>query len=425
MEVATAEGLLISALLNSGDVEQARKHGLMPSHMVGFRAEYNWLLNYPKTYGSAPSVGIFRSEFPSFVVYDHHDVRSAVDQVFKAFKRRSLTEAMTRGYELMGDGDTDAACEIIREAAQPLRTRSEHRNILTDTERLSDWDQPRSYIEWPYPTVQRATGGLKAGHLAYLAARPGQGKTAHLVNIVGNAVLAGNRVRFFSMEMSDEEVAARFHAFFAARWRIPEITLGAIRDRTVDLATYRSFLGLLGEKLIGSGGSLDIKTPRDGKVTPGAVAAGADEYHLHAVDYIGLMHTDGVSSSAEGWQKIEHISNSLKETALADRTAILSAAQINREGEKSGESMPRVVNLAGGDALGRDGDVVMTLKAKGGGVASSFLLDKNRHGPGELRFWTVFDPNHGIFTEISEETAEGMAIEHEVETSPNVVRFGA
>jgi hypothetical protein len=79
-----------------------------------------------------------------------------------------------------------------------------------------------------------------------------------------------------------------------------------------------------------------------------------------------------------------------------------------------------VKNLAQSDALGQDGDVVLTMRAKPKNVATHFSLEKNRHGSSGIPFYTTFDPNRGVFTEISAEHAEDLAINaEEMVNNPN------
>lgn len=407
----TAEVLLISAMINSQDVTLPRSFGMTPDYIEAYAAEYNWLLNYEKTYDCQPSRDVFQSEFPAFQMSEHEDVRSACDAVFKAFGRRKMYSAMEEASSSLEFGDLDIAWNSLQ-GAEPRRARPKMRKLLTDMEFLDDWDNPQSCIEVPYYTLQKHTGGMLPGNLWYLAARPGQGKTAHLVNIVKSAVLAGNRVRFFSLEMSEEEVRARFHAALATQYGYEGITLNSLRGRTVDRHLYKTFLGDLDDRIKGSGGSLDIHTPKNGSVSPGTVAQGADEYHLTTVDYIGLMKADAGNSAVDDWRLAAKISNSLKETALAASTRVLSASQINRDGDH-GELPPKVKNLAQSDALGQDGDVVVTLRSGPHDAITKFSLEKNRHGVSGVPFYSVFDPNKGVFREISSDVAEDLVLEVE------------
>ena len=272
-----------------------------------------------------------------------------------------LTEAITEAMSMLAMGDLNQAYQRIV-AAEPVRTSAKPKKLLTDLSFLDDWDREQLAMDTPYRTLNRCTGGMRPGQLWYVAARPKQGKSAHLVNIVTKAVLDGNRVKFFSLEMSEPEVRARFHAALARINGVRGITLTKIRDKSVDLHAYKGFVSELQDQIENSGGALDIHTPADGLVTPGAIAASASEYHLNVVDYVGLMRSDGGQRAVDDWRNLAAISNDLKIIAASQRTTVLAASQINREGEH-GKEPPKLVNLAGSDALGQDGDLVITLRA--------------------------------------------------------------
>ena len=408
----SAEALLVSALVNTESVGEEVQYGISSADFVGYRDEFNWLKNYVETYECQPTRDIFTHKFGDFAFSDHRDVRSAAEMVLIQASRRTITVAITEAMDLMHLGETEAGYARLVEA-KPRHALKPPRPLLTDHEHLNAWGTKPYCVELPYPTLQRFTGGIRQGNLWYVAGRPGQGKSAHLVVISRKGLLTGNRVLFHSLEMSEEEVRARFHASLATEMGYPSITLSNLRDRTVDRDTYRRFIGELGDRMEACGGHLDVHTPADGPVSPATVAARCNEYDLTVVDYVGLMHQDGGGRAIDDWRVMASISNALKDIALSQGTAMLCAAQINREGE-TGSAPPKVKNLAQSDALGQDADVVLTMRAKPHDVATDFSLEKNRHGSSGIRFYTTFGPNTGDFTEISAERAENLVINAEV-----------
>lgn len=411
MPGVSPEALLISALISTGSVGEEIRYGISAADFEGYRDEYNWLSTYVETWGSQPGRDIFTTKFNGFPFSSHTDVRSACQAVHDASNRRRITIGMTQAMDQLHLGDADGAYQALV-AAEPRRATTPPRDLLTDTSHLEEWDHPPYAVELPYGTLQRHTGGIRAGNLWYVAGRPGQGKSAHLAVFAKHGVLTGNRVLFYSLEMSEEEVRARFHASLATQMGYPSITLTRLRARSVDRKVYRQFVGELTERLAASGGCLHVHTPKDGPVSPAVVASRCGDYHLTIVDYVGLMHTDGHGAAIDDWREMAKISNRLKIIALAQQTGILCAAQINRDGE-TGTSPPKVKNLAQSDALGQDGDVVLTLRSKPHDVATAFSLEKNRHGASGVRFYTTFDPNSGVFTEISGDHAEDLVINAE------------
>lgn len=417
MAGVSAEALLISALINTSSVGSEIIYGISAFDFEGYHDEYGWLVNYVETYASQPTRDIFGFKFPGFVFSEHTDVRSAADAVHRGSNRRRINTAMSTAMDQLHLGDADAAYQVLMEA-KPKRAVIPPRPILTDRTHLRI-DRPYA-IELPYPSLQRYTGGLAMGNLWYLAARPGQGKSAHLASIAKHAMLAGNRVLFYSLEMSEDEVRSRFHASLASDLGYGTITLDNLRVRRVEVATYERFIGELEDRLTAAGGALDVHTPADGPVSPSVVASRASEYDLVIVDYVGLMGCDGGGAAVDDWRMMAKISNGLKSLALSQKVALLCAAQINRDGE-TGSAPPKVKNLAQSDSLGQDGDVVLTMRAKPRNVATAFSLEKNRHGVSGIGFHTTFDPNHGVFTEISAEHAEDLVLNAEaIDTySPN------
>jgi replicative DNA helicase len=405
------EALLISALISTGSVGEETQYGISAADFLAYQDEYNWIVNYVEVYGEQPTPGAFKIKFGDFPLIEHRNVRSACDAVHDAANRRRIQTGISEATDLLHLGDAEAAYARLV-GSTPKRAMTKPRSLLTDTAFLDSLHEHGYAVELPYPTLQRYTGGVRAGNLWYLAARPSQGKSAHLASINKRAVLDGNRVLFFSLEMSEEEVRARFHASLACEMGYPSLRLTELRDRHVDVAVYRKFTGELKERLEAIGGALDVVTPADGPVSPSVVAARCSEYDMTTVDYVGLMSTDGGGRAIDDWREMAKISNQLKTIALAQNARLLCAAQINRDGE-TGSAPPKVRNLAQSDALGQDGDVVLTLRAKPKNVATHFSLEKNRHGMSGMHFYTTFDPNTGTYTEISADHAEDLVINAE------------
>jgi replicative DNA helicase len=65
-------------------------------------------------------------------------------------------------------------------------------------------------LSWGYPALDVMTGGLQAGRLYILAARPKMGKSALAMNVVERVTVAGEQTALvFSLEMSKEELVDR------------------------------------------------------------------------------------------------------------------------------------------------------------------------------------------------------------------------
>ena len=411
MAIPSGESLVLSAMVNVGNVEECWHYGVSSQHFRGYNDEYNWLQNYLQTYGEQPTKDIFLAQFPDFPYSPHEDVRSACDFVLRSYSKNKIRGAIAEAVDLMGMNDVHGAWSVLNEA-KPITTASKPTKLLTDMSFFDTWEDDQYGVEVPYRTLQKFTGGLRRGNLWYLAARPGQGKTAHLCNIAVHAVLQGASVIFYSLEMSEMEVRARFHAALATAFNYPDraqLTMSDILNRRVDMKVYKEFIQFLDDE-DKVPGALEIHTPKDGVVTPAIVATRAADYDLNIIDYVTLMKSDSGSSAVDDWRTAASISNRLKEVALSEMTAILAASQINRDGDH-GTMPPKLKNLAQSDALGQDGDVVVTMRAMEHNVATYLSLEKNRHGMSGIPFFTTFEPNRGVYRNIDSNEAENLVLE--------------
>lgn len=408
MSHPTAEALLISALINTGDALAATRYGITPEHFTGYAHEYSWLLQFERDYGHTPTADEFCDRYPDFPFKQHSEIRYAADEVRDNYFRLRAIESITNAHEALRRGQIGEAYTLLRKH-EYTRT-SSLPTSFKDAAFLDTWEEPQKGIEVPYPTLQHHTGGLRPGNLWYLGARLGQGKSAYLIDIATHAMMQGHKVLYYSLEMTDHELRSRQHAILARKFGRPDFTARELLRRQIDLHSYKQFMEEVAERVPGD---MHIHTPADGPVSPATVASRADEYDLVVVDYATLMVTDSGEYAAKDWRLAAEISNRLKQVALAHSVPILAAAQINRDGE-AGDLPPKVRNLAQADALGQDGDVVITMRARAHNVASIFSLEKNRHGASGMRWWTVFDVNNGVFTEISEDRCEQMVLDAEL-----------
>lgn len=404
----SGESLLINALLNTQDVEAAKPYGITPAHFMGYTDEYKWLLNYLVNYQTQPSRDVFAAAFPDFTFSAHDDVRSAVDSLYETYYRKRMIANIDAAMKTM-DEDLHAAHTLLTDGGPPRFTSSKPRSLVSDLNFFDNYMTNDSGIEVPIHTLQKHTGGISKGQLWYLGGRTGEGKSAYLCDWAASAIIQGYRVKFYSLEMDEMQLRGRIHAILAKRFGYTGITSLGIKHRTVDTHAYKQFVSELADRIEGV---LHVHTPAEGFVTPGVINTTIDEYDLVIADHIGLVRPDGGGHSTDDWRVAARVSNAFKEMALATKTPILAAAQVNRDGA-SGSQPPDLKNLAGTDALGQDADVVVTLRAMSMDVATIFRLPKNRDGNAKMKWWCKFDPNNGDFREITQDMADEFQLEAE------------
>lgn len=398
----SSEALLISALVNNHDARLGQGYGLLPEMFAGFQTEYRWVLSYQATYGNAPGKDALLTKFSDFPYTDHEDAAFAADEVRYNFNHRELRSALRSAAQAVAEGDYEDAAMAIAGYA-PYTAIKPMTNALHDMTFLDSYHERPDALELPWKTLQAVTGGVRTGDLVYLAARLGQGKSWTAAEVVAHALQQGRNVAFYSLEMPKEQQKLRIVCCLGRRLGISVDHIG-MRDRIYDVIAYRKLLGRIRDEIPGS---LYLFDQADGRCSPATVSARANEVDLNVIDYAGLMASPLGRKAIDDWRTMAAISNELKEMAVAKSTRVLALAQINRDGDTNSKYPPKVKNLAQSDALGQDGDMVITHK-KYARTAQIYSVEKNRNGTSGVYFFTRFLPNEAGFHEISQDSADNL-----------------
>ena len=250
-----------------------------------------------------------------------------------------------------------------------------------------------------FPDLDRLIGGgLKAGEMFVLAARPSIGKTAIALNIVRNIIMRelkdGRRfnVLFFSLEMSGVSVAQRLLCTEA------KVPLSDIMDRKVqgkDIQNLTMAVSKMKESslLVDETAGISVFELR----AKARKINDRQKLDLIVIDYLQLMKS-GESVRIENRQvEVASISGGLKKLAKDLQVPVLVLAQLNRESEKDqgngkGDVLPKLSHLRESGAIEQDADVVVFLHRKRDeskdnnpeanrvGVDAKLIVEKNRNG---------------------------------------------
>lgn len=394
------ESLLISALINTGDVTQASALGLTPEMLVKHKAEYLWLHSYRVLYATEPTAHALLSKHPDFPHRDDAtDVRFAVDEIIAEHTKRELVKSVKAAAIHLQADDVESAIEALGSFSAPV-VRKPQLNVLKDPTFLDGYGDPIDALAVPHRTPMSVTGGMRPGDLWYVAARLGQGKTWTLLTYAAEALLDGRSVMLYSLEMSKKQIEVRMHVILANALGLTPNHI-QMRDQIFPRERYQEILERVDEQVPGV---LHIYEG-SAKVTPALVAATCKDYDLSVIDYVGLMSANNGAAGVDDWRLAAGISNQLKAAAKANNTRILAASQINRSGDTAGWKPPKTVSLAQSDAIGQDADVVITHKQYSR-TTMAYSVEKNRHGAAGLYFFSRFLPNEGKFNEITREQAD-------------------
>ena len=211
------------------------------------------------------------------------------------------------------------------------------------------------YIPTGIPYLDDILGGWAQDKLYYVSGRPGQGKSALLIQ---SALCAakdyGQRVGFFSAEMNVNEITVRLLS------QIARIDSKKIERSRLAESDWPAFTAAI-ETLQAVQDVMDIHHVPGLTISELRRAMERERYDAVFVDYIGLMVGDRKTENKI--QELTYISNNLKILAGVYHCPVICAAQMSRDFEKRG-GRPRLSDLRDCGSLEQDGDVVMFVYAK-------------------------------------------------------------
>ena len=223
------------------------------------------------------------------------------------------------------------------------------------------------------PTVLRdldeKLGGLHRSDLIILAGRPSMGKTSLATNIAYNAAAAyraevqddgskktidGAIVGFFSLEMSNEQLATRIIAERTG------ITTHRIRQGDLDKSDFERLREATEELQ-----NLPLYIDDTGGISISQLATRARRLQrsvgldMIVIDYLQLITVTSGNANANRVQEITQITTSLKALAKDLNVPIIALSQLSRAVEQRDDKRPQLSDLRESGSIEQDADVVM------------------------------------------------------------------
>lgn len=308
--------------------------------------------------------------------------------------RRRLIEAAGQ-IAALAYQEADDVEEVVDQAEQILFGVSQRRlarDLVPIKQVLSEYYDRIEYltrhqgemigIPTGFTDLDKLLGGLQRSDMIILAARPGVGKTSLALNIALNAAKRFHqRVAFFSLEMSSEQVVQRLISAEAGidsqRLRRGEIApdeWGRFVKAASDLAEIHFYI----DDTPGIS-ALELRT----KARRLHAEVGID---LLVVDYLQLMRGDGRAENRV--QEISAISRALKALGRELNVPVLAVSQLSRGVESRADKRPVLSDLRESGALEQDADVVIFIyrdelyneNTERKHIAD-LIVAKHRHGP--------------------------------------------
>lgn len=235
-------------------------------------------------------------------------------------------------------------------------------------------------IETGFVDLDNLLSGLQQSNLIVLAARPGQGKTAFIINACQHAsVNLKYPVGIFSLEMSKEELVDRLLISQSDidAWRLKT---GKLSEE--DFEKLSTAMGQLAEAPIFIDDTPGISVP---EIRTKARRLQLEHgIKLLVVDYLQLA--DPGKRLENRVQEVTYISQSMKNIARELKIPVVAVSQLSRAVEhRGGDKRPQLADLRESGAIEQDADVVMFLYSPEEEMMPQrvvrVLVAKHRNGP--------------------------------------------
>ncbi len=242
-------------------------------------------------------------------------------------------------------------------------------------------------VQTGFPSIDRNLLGLRPGQMVVVGARPAVGKTSFALNLAVNAAIEGATVAFFSLEMSNLEIAQRLLASRSG------VDMQAIRSGNVRNSDWPAILKATEEL-----SQLDILIDDTPDISVTEIRAKArrmlheKEKSVIILDYLQLVKATGSSNQQSRANQVSEMSRGIKIMAKDLECPVIALSQLNRAGSNRTDKTPQLVDLRESGSIEQDADIVMLLdrsyteeEAKADdrpdfGVTRC-IIAKNRSGP--------------------------------------------
>ena len=206
-----------------------------------------------------------------------------------------------------------------------------------------------------YRDLDKITAGLHADELIILAARPGVGKTAFVLNIAQNIGTKTNEnIAIFSLEMGAEQLVNRMLCAEGS------IDANHLRTGQLDEQEWQNLIVAMGSL---SKANIYIDD------TPGVkmaeirakcrrLAKEKDGVGLIVIDYLQLIEGSGQENRQ---QEVSAISRQLKKLAKELRVPVIALSQLSRGVEQRQDKRPVLSDIRESGSIQQDADIVAFL----------------------------------------------------------------
>ena len=195
-------------------------------------------------------------------------------------------------------------------------------------------------------SVTDYTSGWRGGKVYIIAARPGMGKSAYMVNEINQQLTDGKSVVCHNLEMTNEELVVRIIAL-----RINESPSEISKGKINNISAYQKAK----EEIINSKLFIFTQTNLSDIILNTKMIQATHGVDCIFVDYLQFARVKGLGRREE----VGEISRTLKEIAKDMDVPVIALAQLSRTVEDVTNKIPQLSHLKESGDIEQDADCVM------------------------------------------------------------------
>lgn len=360
-------------------------------HSAGVGVDHSTVAHHLEKRGSLEAVGgvPYLLELFESVPHTAHAPHYA-EIVRTKFKQRTAVIALRNGLEtLQKPLDDDGIAEALHAAENGIHaaledSQTDEPKAIGDTlqdclaELMAGRGMQRTTTSG-FRAIDQHIGGIPAGGMTIVAARPSVGKTSLMLGSAIRIAETGLPVLFCSYEQVHSELTGRCLSLFSGIG-LTRLQRGGLsrseNDRIGEAAAMLSRLPVYFDDVCRSESALLAQ-----------IRLMVRRLGVRAVliDYLQLIPPNDRKANRE--QQVAGLSRSLKLLAMQTDAAIVVASQLNRQAEQRDNKRPRLSDLRESGAIEQDADVVLFLHRphkddpNEADDHAELIIGKNRNGP--------------------------------------------
>lgn len=288
------------------------------------------------------------------------NVRAHAEIVASKAQARRLIDAGMRiaqlGYEASADALAEAHAALQRvsviDTSAVKSSKEVLRTVVEDLQRKFSAESAITGLDTGFDGINDFTGGFQPGDLIIVAGRPSMGKSTLAQNCAERVALRGQRVLFFTQEMSAASVLTRSVAAIGGipfgALRSPKLMDEAHWSRVMDAAERIAKAPLLLDETCG--------------ITVEQIEARARQCHSAAplaaifIDYLQYMRMPKADTQALA---VQDVTRALKSLAKTLNVPVVLLSQLNRGVENRADKRPSMSDLRDSGAIEQDADLIV------------------------------------------------------------------